>query len=223
VLQPASATSPTTAEVNPFALGPRRNSAPELRDLAPPLPIPSVKGKRDGALSRRRNLNLECLVQPSLPTPKASKSVEVGGYQTLKVLGRGSSSEVRKILHTKTGKLYAGKVLLSNEGDADKREMITQEYDLLKGLNHPNVVKVFELVDLPAENFMMIVMKHLAGEALSSLIERTGLGLERCSLIRSSADEGARISPCAKRRASGHEAGERDDHGPRPRRGRAHA
>merc|ERR1719498_786413 len=113
-------------------MGPRRNSAPELRDLV----VPSLS-------------------MPTTPSFRG-KRAEVGGYQTLKVLGRGSSSEVRKILHTKTGKLYAGKVLVSNEGTENKRTLIEQEYNLLKGLNHPNVVKVFELIVHDENEFMMI-------------------------------------------------------------------
>jgi serine/threonine protein kinase len=188
--QPGSATEIRAVEPlgGPFSIGPRRNSAPELGQLTlPDLSIPSMGSARDGALSRRRNLNLQSLVQPSIPTPKsaAKRSDEDGGYQTLKVIGRGSSSEVRKILHIETGKLYAGKVLMSSEGTEDKREMIQKEYDLLRSINHPNVVKVLELVvrETPQDELMMIVMKYLAGENLSNLIERKG-GLDLC-VVRS--------------------------------------
>ncbi len=79
-------------------------------------------------------------------------------YQTIELLGEGQTSRVVRALDTRTG----GEVALKR-GD---RDALAREFVILRELNHPNIVRAFEL-DSDEEGFFM-VMEIVPGSDLAT-------------------------------------------------------
>lgn len=66
-------------------------------------------------------------------------------YEIQQVLGEGSYGSVRKIRHLVTGEYRAVKILHKNKlGSNSMMEAIMNEVNLLRMLDHPNILRVFE-------------------------------------------------------------------------------
>jgi calcium-dependent protein kinase len=66
-------------------------------------------------------------------------------YRIGKILGTGSYSEVRMCVNRETGSLRAVKVLNKQAMDEIEEQMLRNEVEILKSLDHPNIVKLYEL------------------------------------------------------------------------------
>ncbi len=63
-------------------------------------------------------------------------------YEIISVLGRGAFGVVEQVLHIKTRRKYAMKTVTF--GDGNKRSDFEKEIDILRGLHHPNIVRMVE-------------------------------------------------------------------------------
>ncbi len=69
----------------------------------------------------------------------------VGPFQILSVIGRGGIGTVYRARHSGTGALVAVKVLGPAPAvEASAARRLAREYDVLRGLDHPNVVRVYD-------------------------------------------------------------------------------
>ena len=64
------------------------------------------------------------------------------GYQLLEELGEGAFGRVRKVKDKKTMQLYAVKMI--RKGCCTSPEDFQKEIDILKSLDHPNIIKIYE-------------------------------------------------------------------------------
>lgn len=64
-------------------------------------------------------------------------------YKIGKEIGSGSFGSVRRCIHIKTGQTRAVKVVLKDAQNAEA-EQIKKELDILRSLDHPNIVKLYE-------------------------------------------------------------------------------
>jgi calcium-dependent protein kinase len=72
-----------------------------------------------------------------------SRSDPMKDYMKLKKLGSGSFATVNLVKHLITGKIRAMKIILKK--DEDNEEEILNEINVLKQIDHPNIVKIFEV------------------------------------------------------------------------------
>ena len=94
----------------------------------------------------------------------------VGGYTVLDRIGKGQSAGVYKARHP-SGQLVAVKVLPSSKvKDANTLNRFLREGRLLTLLEHPNVVRAFQVGREGPVAF--IAMEYLDGETLDELLER---------------------------------------------------
>ena len=68
-------------------------------------------------------------------------------YRIGKLLGSGAFGEVWLCLHKETQSQRAVKVLRKNLLDPKEMEMLKNEIAILKDLDHPNIVKMFEFLE----------------------------------------------------------------------------
>jgi len=91
-------------------------------------------------------------------------------YRVLETIGRGSYGEVKKIQHKVTGELRAMKVLKKDEVSKEFKKSLLNEIDILKQLDHPNIVKLYEFYQ-DKLNFYLIT-EHIEGGELFEKITK---------------------------------------------------
>ena len=80
------------------------------------------------------------------------------------VLGRGAYGEVRKAVHLATNELRAIKVIYKQDCHPDHQEKIFKEINVLRHLDHPNIVRIYEYFH--TNRFIFIVMELITGGEL---------------------------------------------------------
>lgn len=75
----------------------------------------------------------------------SSKLREV--YRIGKMLGAGAFGEVRVCMHRESGVQRAVKVLRKANMDEDEKRMFFNEINVLRNLDHPNIVKMYEFFE----------------------------------------------------------------------------
>jgi serine/threonine protein kinase len=94
----------------------------------------------------------------------------VGGYTILDRIGKGQTAGVYRAAHP-SGQVVALKVLPASKArDPETLARFRREARLLTQLDHPNVVRAFQLGQAGGVHF--IVMEHLDGETLDEVLAR---------------------------------------------------
>ncbi len=88
-----------------------------------------------------------------------------------KKLGEGAYAVVHTALNKKTNdrlamKIYDKEKILSN---ASRKRSVTREINLLKKLDHPNIVKLYESID--TRKSLNLVMEHVEGTSLYEYVK----------------------------------------------------
>jgi calcium-dependent protein kinase len=65
-------------------------------------------------------------------------------YKISSCIGRGAYGEVRKCLHKETKALRAVKIINKKYLEKEEKQKLLNEIDVLKMLDHPNILKLFE-------------------------------------------------------------------------------
>jgi len=86
-------------------------------------------------------------------------------------LGSGSFAEVKKAKNKNTGEEFAVKVV--NKADLQEEDMIAlqTEVDILSQIDHPNVVKLFEVWE-DKSRFYMVMEIMTGGELFDRIVEK---------------------------------------------------
>jgi tRNA A-37 threonylcarbamoyl transferase component Bud32 len=120
-----------------------------------------------------------------LKTPVGIKNNDIGGdtitqapvlfsnYTNLTLVGKGGMAEVYRAEHPVSQRVVAIKVLLANLAEEEQfRKRFQRESQALAGLEHSNIVKIY---DYGVENKLyFMVMEYLNGMNLSALLKQTG-------------------------------------------------
>ena len=84
------------------------------------------------------------------PTSSGRKSGQntyasvIEGYENVEIIGKGSFGSIRKVARKSDGKLFARKELCYDRMTDRDRKQIVAEVNILKALNHKNIVKYEE-------------------------------------------------------------------------------
>uniref|UniRef100_A0A7S1NFI9 Protein kinase domain-containing protein n=1 Tax=Eutreptiella gymnastica TaxID=73025 RepID=A0A7S1NFI9_9EUGL len=100
---------------------------------------------------------------------EGNKSIEE--YDLGDKLGQGAYGKVKTCVHKKSGQVYAmkiidkAKLLRMRKPGSDKTEFdkVLKEIEIMKALHHPNVVKMYEVIEDPSCGKMYLIMEHCAG------------------------------------------------------------
>eukprot|EP00347_Sterkiella_histriomuscorum_P000514 403375554 len=92
-------------------------------------------------------------------------------YQISKVLGTGAYGEVRLCTHRKTGARRAVKIINKSYLDEEESKRFLEELEILKKLDHPNIVKLYEIYQ-DAKRYFAVMEYCSGGELFDQIIQR---------------------------------------------------
>ncbi|CAG8489662.1 13483_t:CDS:2 [Ambispora leptoticha] len=99
-----------------------------------------------------------------LGLPKSTQII--GHYAVIKPIGKGSFSEVKLAIDLKSGEKFALKMIPTEGIETDDRikSSVSREVELLKLMDHPNIVRLHDTVDTPTH--LCLVMEYVLGGEL---------------------------------------------------------
>ncbi|KAM3654598.1 MAP/microtubule affinity-regulating kinase 4-like, partial [Ammospiza maritima maritima] len=93
----------------------------------------------------------------------------VGNYRLLRTIGKGNFAKVKLARHVLTGREVAIKIIDKTQLNPTSLQKLFREVRIMKGLNHPNIVKLFEVIE--TEKTLYLVMEYAsAGEVFDYLV-----------------------------------------------------
>jgi len=88
------------------------------------------------------------------------------------LLGEGAFARVVMGLDRTTLQQYAVKVIEKQSDDAQGLEFIWRELNVMKAVNHPNIVRTYDIFDTRTR--LYIVLEYMPGGTLADLLKHTG-------------------------------------------------
>lgn len=123
------------------------------------------------------------------PDESASES-EFMGYKIIKTLGIGNVGTV--MLVEKGGNYFAVKILRKDttpENYAIRMQRFAREAEILRRINHPNIVKIYDYNFDDKKGLPYLIMEHVNGRQLSHHIKQNSLSFDlKISIIKQTAD-----------------------------------
>ncbi|TSL34644.1 Serine/threonine-protein kinase MARK2 [Bagarius yarrelli] len=126
-------------------------SSVQMRDraLAPKTSVDAKAGGRS-SMSRSRN-----------PTTTTGDEPHIGNYRLLKTIGKGNFAKVKLAKHVLTEKEVAVKIIDKTQLNSSSLQKLFREVRIMKLLNHPNIVKLFEVIE--TDKTLYLVMEYASG------------------------------------------------------------
>ena len=114
---------------------------------------------------------------------QTSNTGTIGNYILGKAIGKGTFGKVKLGIHTLTGEKVAIKILEKIRiKDSSDIERVSREIKILKLVRHPNVVKLYEIIETPKHIFL--VMEYVpCGELFDYIVSHNKLGEEQACLF----------------------------------------
>ncbi|XP_030628487.1 MAP/microtubule affinity-regulating kinase 3a isoform X2 [Chanos chanos] len=85
----------------------------------------------------------------------------IGNYRLLKTIGKGNFAKVKLARHILTGREVAIKMIDKTQLNPTSLQKLFREVRIMKILNHPNIVKLFEVIE--TEKTLFLVMEYASG------------------------------------------------------------
>jgi serine/threonine protein kinase len=100
---------------------------------------------------------------------------KIGQYEVIRLLGRGAFGTVKLALDPTTQTYVAVKILKHRKAQNEREmEMIEREKKALMMLNHPNIVKLLEIIEDEEKQITYLVFEYVSGGELFSYIVSNG-------------------------------------------------
>ncbi len=116
-------------------------------------------------------------------------------YKILQELGRGGMGVVYKAYDTKLKRTVALKVILSNACQPKDIARLLQEASAMAKFEHPNIIRIYEIGELPKPYF---TMEYIDGCSLSSLIKEKRINSQQSMVIIGKVAEALYVAHKAK-------------------------
>ncbi|XP_061817029.1 serine/threonine-protein kinase MARK2 isoform X14 [Nerophis lumbriciformis] len=97
----------------------------------------------------------------SISTTTSDDQPHIGNYRLLKTIGKGNFAKVKLARHVLTGKEVAVKIIDKTQLNSSSLQKLFREVRIMKMLNHPNIVKLFEVIE--TEKTLYLVMEYASG------------------------------------------------------------
>ncbi|XP_036091355.1 serine/threonine-protein kinase MARK1 isoform X3 [Rousettus aegyptiacus] len=136
-------------------------------------PLPTVN-ERDA----EDHTSVDGYTEPHVPPPKSSsrqniprcrnsitsatdEQPHIGNYRLQKTIGKGNFAKVKLARHVLTGREVAVKIIDKTQLNPTSLQKLFREVRIMKILNHPNIVKLFEVIE--TEKTLYLVMEYASG------------------------------------------------------------
>jgi len=120
----------------------------------------------------------------SLTPSHSCSSVIAGHYHVIKDLCHGSFGLVQLIQARKTRHHRVCKTISTATLEPDVLEMVCAEANILRRLDHPNVVKLSECAEDPERHEIMLILEHIPGGSCAELLQNALMPLEDTLVAR---------------------------------------
>ncbi|XP_037602937.1 MAP/microtubule affinity-regulating kinase 3a isoform X4 [Sebastes umbrosus] len=129
-------------------------------------PLPTVNEKVTESHTSHSNGRQEISTRPARTGVRSRSSEEpqqphVGNYRLLKTIGKGNFAKVKLARHILTGREVAIKIIDKTQLNPNSLQKLFREVRIMKILNHPNIVKLFEVIE--TERTLYLVMEYASG------------------------------------------------------------
>ncbi|XP_074078806.1 serine/threonine-protein kinase MARK1 isoform X2 [Macrotis lagotis] len=94
-------------------------------------------------------------------TSATDEQPHIGNYRLLKTIGKGNFAKVKLARHILTGREVAVKIIDKTQLNPTSLQKLFREVRIMKILNHPNIVKLFEVIE--TEKTLYLVMEYASG------------------------------------------------------------
>lgn len=114
-------------------------------------------------------------VTKSSSESKSSSSVreqQVKQYELLKTIGKGNFARVMLARHLPTNSEVGIKIIDKTKLNTKSLKMLFREVSIMKLLNHPNIVKLFEVIE--TEKTLYLVMEYITKGEVREFIVKKG-------------------------------------------------
>lgn len=102
----------------------------------------------------------------------------ISHYKVVEKLGAGGMGDIYKAQDARLNRMVAIKALTNaSAGDSDRRRRFIQEAQAASGLNHPNIITIYDIVSENDSEYM--VMELVSGKTLADLIPKGGIGVAK--------------------------------------------
>ncbi|XP_016109726.1 serine/threonine-protein kinase MARK2-like isoform X10 [Sinocyclocheilus grahami] len=91
----------------------------------------------------------------------ADDQPHIGCYRLLKTIGKGNFAKVKLAKHVLTDKEVAVKIIDKTQLNSSSLQKLFREVRIMKVLNHPNIVKLFEVIE--TDKSLYLVMEYASG------------------------------------------------------------
>ena len=114
---------------------------------------------------------------------KKIKNQIIGNYRIEKTIGEGTFGKVKLGIHIPTEEQVAIKILEKDKiQDREDLERISREINFLKKLNHPNIIKIYDIIE-NSKNFYIIMELANNGELFKYIVKKKKLDENEASFF----------------------------------------
>ncbi|XP_024154520.1 MAP/microtubule affinity-regulating kinase 3a isoform X3 [Oryzias melastigma] len=129
-------------------------------------PLPTVNEKVTESHTSHSNGRSELSARSGRTGVRTRSSDEpqpphVGNYRLLKTIGKGNFAKVKLARHILTGREVAIKIIDKTQLNPNSLQKLFREVRIMKILNHPNIVKLFEVIE--TDRTLYLVMEYASG------------------------------------------------------------
>ncbi|WP_406638631.1 protein kinase domain-containing protein [Amycolatopsis sp. WGS_07] len=146
---------------------------PQRREPLPPPPPPQNKQYPATALASAPEpppAGALAAAPGMIPPPPGSRNAGSSRYRRVRQLGHGGFGTVWEAVDTQLNRTVALKI--AHAPDRDTEERMQREARALAVVNHPNCVRVYDLVEEP--DGLALVMEYLQGRPLAEVVDGQG-------------------------------------------------
>ncbi|XP_059541231.1 MAP/microtubule affinity-regulating kinase 3 isoform X3 [Myotis daubentonii] len=94
----------------------------------------------------------------------ADEQPHIGNYRLLKTIGKGNFAKVKLARHILTGREVAIKIIDKTQLNPTSLQKLFREVRIMKILNHPNIVKLFEVIE--TDKTLYLIMEYASGDSV---------------------------------------------------------